>query len=163
MDTPISRPVVPPHEITDPYGPRILQGRAQHHDGIDYITASDPGGDAWPGDRSVICMADGVVTFAKHDYDHSRRWTDSNHSAGNMVIIKSNLHGTEYYIRYLHLISNTVRAGAQVTRGQVIGRYADVGYSFGAHVHVDLMTMSWVKIDPTAIFLRGLRAAGIIT
>lgn len=159
--TKIVRPVVEPAHITSPYGMRTLYGKQEMHDGIDYITAADPGGD-WTGDRTVLAIADGTVVYDQDNYDPELRWTDPAHSAGNMLIIRHNLHGRDYYVRYLHLGSNTVSIGTQVQRGQKIGTYADAGYSFGPHLHLDMYQADWSKVDPTPVLLAGLRASGIL-
>lgn len=130
------------------------------HDGIDYVGAGDYGG---PADRTVFAIADGVVVHDFDGYDPAKRWNPSApDSAGNMVIIGHNLHGTKYFVRYVHLAKNTVSNGERVKCGQVIGEYGDVGYSFGQHLHLDMWTASWQRIDPTPVLLRGLRASGII-
>lgn len=142
------RPVLAKHKVTSGWGPRVLNGATQHHNGIDYISES--------GNRTVQAMAAGVVVYDQDNYDDTLRWTDPKHSAGNMIIIKSNIAGQDYYIRYLHLASNFVTINTAVTEGQAIGVYGDVGYSFGAHVHIDFFTMSWQNIDPTQLILANL-------
>lgn len=127
---------------------RILNGAYQVHNGIDYISLS--------GNPAVVCMAGGVVIYDQDDYDPALRWTVPRHSAGNMVITKSTIAGTAYYIRYLHLNKNSVKVGDAVNEGDIIGEYGDAGYSFGAHVHVDFFTMGWANIDPTEIILKNL-------
>lgn len=140
-------PVYEPHRITSPYGPRILNGTSQFHDGIDFVSGST---------SEVLAIADGQVCLDIDFYEESKRWTDGRMSGGNYVIIKHNLHGADYYCRYLHLIRNTVSKGDPVKQGQVIGRYADVGLSYGAHLHFDMYDASWKKIDPTPVLVRGL-------
>lgn len=159
--TKIIRPVRAPGKYTSPYGQRVLNGVSQFHGGIDYINKSDTGDDEargifWKGDRSVLSMADGVVISDQDDYNSSLRWTEPHHSAGNMIIVKHILHGKPYFIRYLHLLENTVSIGEKVKIGQVLGIYSDAGYSFGPHVHVDMYNMFWERIDPTQIFLKGM-------
>lgn len=161
--TEIVRPVVAPGRVTSGFGPRTLNGQTQLHDGIDYVTSLDKGVETSGADRSVLSICDGVVTHDQDNYNEALRWIDNHHSAGNMIIIKHNIHGVDYYCRYLHLVENSVRNGDRVEKGQVVGIYGDVGYSFGAHLHFDMYTMAWVKIDPTPILLDGLRASGIIS
>lgn len=148
--TKLIRPVREPHRVTSPYGHRKLAGKDQFHDGIDYVSGS--------GSREVVAIADGVVCLDVDFYEESKRWTDGRHSGGNMLIIKHRIHGADYYCRYLHLITNTVAKGEAVLQGRVIGEYADVGYSFGAHLHFDMFDSEWKKIDPTPVMMRGLPA-----
>lgn len=144
----LSYPVSEPHTITSNYGYRILNGKKQFHDGIDWISSTD---------RNVLSFADGQVTYDQDWYEESKRWTDKRHSGGNMVIIKHQILGKTYFIRYLHLKFNTVSQGQIIKRGQVIGEWADVGYSFGAHLHTDAYDSGWNKIDIQAL----LKLAGL--
>ena len=152
----MTRPVILPHKVGDGYGWRKLQGRRNWHNGIDYTTAADTG----PGsvcNRAVLAMADGVVVFDKDNYNHGLRYTVPEHTGGNMVIVRSVIDGSSYYIRYLHLVGNSVSHGELVSEGQIIGEYGDAGYSFGPHLHVDFWTDAWVNIDPTQLILSNLR------
>lgn len=148
-DGAIIRPVQKPHKVTSGYGWRRLNGKRQFHDGIDYINKDDC--------RMVFSMADGVVVHDQDDYNHELRWMDRKHSAGNMLIIKHKIKRKEYYIRYLHLEQNDVSKGDIVNKWDTIGTYGDVGYSFGAHLHIDMFDMDWQKIDPTEIILNNLK------
>jgi murein DD-endopeptidase MepM/ murein hydrolase activator NlpD len=127
----------------------VLNGKRQFHDGIDYVSDSS---------KHVLAIADGYVVTDVDYYEHSKRWTDRRHSAGNMVIIKHKIHGKDYFVRYLHLTENRVEEGLEVSQGDQIGTMGDVGYSFGIHLHIDFYNKSWVKIDPTPILLKGLKA-----
>jgi murein DD-endopeptidase MepM/ murein hydrolase activator NlpD len=140
------QPVKEPIRISSKYGWRTIRGKRQFHDGLDYVSDS--------GDQSVFSIFDGTVVFDFDDYDEARRWTDNKHSGGNMIVVKYKLAGADYYVRYLHLISNVVRKGQEVKAGQLLGTYGDVGYSFGAHVHVDVYQFDWKKIDPGMIGLK---------
>jgi len=142
------RPVREPHKVTSPYGQRYLQGKPQFHDGIDYINTER--------DTSVLAIADGVVCLDVDFYEEAKRWTDKRHSAGNYVIIKHTIDDKIFYCRYMHLSQNSVMQGQAVKQGDFIGRYADVGFSFGAHLHFDMFDASWKKIDPTPVLLAGL-------
>lgn len=150
FNTPLIRPVRSPHRVTSPYGWRTLAGNRQFHDGIDYVsTVSD----------EVLAIADGRVLLDFDYYDHSKAWTDNRHSAGNYLILAHEIDGRSYYCRYIHLISNTVEKGDRVSQGTIIGHYADVGRSYGAHLHFDMYDSDWNKLDPTQILLRGFEVA----
>lgn len=154
MDTALIRPVLEPAHVTSPYGYRLLNGVRQFHDGIDYVNFADV--------RTVVAIADGVVVFDNDNYDPAKRYDlNDNSSGGRFVILKHNLHGTDYYARYLHLCANTVSVGQTVRQGEALGDYSDYGYSFGAHLHFDLMGMNWRKVNPTPILLAGLRINGL--
>lgn len=148
------RPVREPHKVTSPYGWRTLYGRTQFHDGIDYVNKVDC--------RDVIAIADGVVCYDKDNYNDVKRWISADDSAGNFIILKQEIHEEDYFVRYLHLVKNYVAINQQMKQGDIIGEYGDVGYSFGAHLHIDFYTLKWVKIDPTPILLKGLAENGLV-
>ena len=136
-------PVEKPYIITSPYGPRMLHGENQCHKGIDFIsTKSD----------SVLSILDGVVTYDQDDYSEALRWTDGHHSGGNMLIIRHEIKWGFCYVRYLHLLENKIRKGQKVSGGEVLGIYADVGRSYGAHLHVDAYDEKWRPFNITLLF-----------
>lgn len=185
MITPLIRPVTPPHTVTSGYGPRILNPKsaietkvrtllrekmtpeqicamvgitmasfkkmAPVHTGIDYIGR----------DFRVYAICDGIVIKDFDDYDPRKRWTDRRHSAGNYVLISSMIHGKRIYHRYVHLGENNVDHGQPVKQGEQIGLYADVGQSFGAHLHFDMYDENWNKPNPEPIMIQGLKASGL--
>jgi murein DD-endopeptidase MepM/ murein hydrolase activator NlpD len=124
---PVNNPVV-----TSKYGERIspITGLKEFHPGTDYVSGNN--------DRRVMAIADGVIAHDKDDYDDSKRWTPPE-SYGNFVIIKHTIGGKDIYIYYCHLEENTVSLNQTVEAGDVIGMYADVGMSKGAHLHIQAM------------------------
>ena len=129
-------------KITSDYGvERVLpDGKKQVHDGIDFISLK--------GDRTVYSITNGFVAYDFDDYCHMRRYEKPN-TGGNMVIVTSVIKGVTYHIRYLHLVKNNVVKGQMVYDGMPIGEYGDVGYSFGAHLHLDIYNSTWTKkINP---------------
>ena len=138
-------PVSNPYKITSGYGWRTLNGIKQFHDGIDFIGAN----------KNVYSIAPGICAFDMDNYSEALRWIDPKHSAGNMVIIQHTINDATYYVRYMHLLKNLVSQKEYVTEGQKIGEYADVGYSFGAHLHLDVYDRAWKKLDPNVI-LKGI-------
>lgn len=87
------------------------------HNGIDF---------AAPTGTPVRTVGDGVVVFAG--------WSGG---GGNMVKIS---HGDRWETAYLHLskIDRSIRKGARVTRGQVIGAVGQTGLATGPHLHFSL-------------------------
>ena len=80
----------------------------------------------------VYPIATGVV-FAKY-YD----------VYGALVLkIRHNVNGRYIYSTYAHLSSWYVNEGDLVTPDTVIGRMGNTGYSFGAHLHLELTTCDW--------------------
>ena len=144
-------PVEHEYRITSPYGPRVLNGKEENHKGIDFVSDS--------GQNDVLSISDGIVTYDQDDYEEAKRWTDRHHSGGNMVIVRHELEDGLFYIRYVHLLENSVRKGQSLKEGDVIGKYADVGRSFGAHLHIDAFDMHWKHHNITLLFNSG----GILT
>jgi len=153
-DTPLVRPVLEPAKVTSAYGATEKFRGGKPHGGIDYINTQN--------NISVVAIGDGKVIEDFDYYIHSKRFKEQRHSAGNMVIIKHRINGRDYFVRYLHLVKNYVKLNQNVKIGEVIGVYGDVGYSFGAHVHIDMFDGAWNKIDPTPILLRGFVASGLV-
>lgn len=138
MIAPVKHPIV-----TSPYGPRILNGKAENHQGIDMISGID--------DKSVYSILPGKVILDFDQYVHQRRFSDKKMSAGNYVCIQYEFNNTVYYVRYLHLSENFVALGGLVDEGERIGLYGDVGYSFGAHLHFEVYDKTWKLINPIEI------------
>lgn len=130
------------HVITSDYGYRVLRGNREFHDGIDFISRES---------NIVYAVAGGTVIFDMDNYDDSLRWSKPEHSAGNYVIISHEINGALYYCRYLHLGKNFVSIKERVIPNTRIGTYADAGRSYGAHLHFDVYTEKWEKINPHII------------
>lgn len=100
----------------------------------------------------IHAAADGVVSYA---WDAS----DGN-GGGNRVAIQ---HGNGLYTVYMHMASLEMKAGQQVTRGQVIGHVGYTGRCIppnadGAHLHFQVNTNinsnSKGTIDPARVYER---------
>lgn len=80
----------------------------------------------------IYPIASGVV-FAKYHDDY-----------GALVLkIKHNVNGRYIYSTYAHLSNWYVNEGQYVTPDTVIGRMGNTGYSFGAHLHLEVTTCDW--------------------
>ena len=90
---------------------------ARAHRGVDY---------AAPHGADVVAVASGTVLSATFDGTN-----------GRMVRLR---HSSGYESYYLHLsaFGSSIRAGAQVTQGQVIGRVGSTGLATGPHLHYGL-------------------------
>lgn len=142
-------PVKNPTRITSGYGVRrdpITGKGGQFHPGIDIVSDS--------GDKTLIACADGVVIDSKHDYNDANRWNlRGKDTVGNRMVVKSEINGKVYYWTYYHTDVNDTYVGDTVVKGQVMGTYGDVGYSAGAHVHLqcwdyDGYNNTGVPVDP---------------
>jgi murein DD-endopeptidase MepM/ murein hydrolase activator NlpD len=90
---------------------------ARAHRGVDY--AAPPGAD-------VVAVASGTVVSATFDRTN-----------GRMVRLR---HASGYESYYLHLsaFGPSIRTGAAVTQGQVVGRVGSTGLATGPHLHYGL-------------------------
>lgn len=104
---------VPGHKnITSKWGPRW----GAWHQGID-IGA--------PKGSKIVAGEDGKVILEEY-----------NSARGNQIVID---HGNKWYTRYQHNTKNLVSKGDKVKRGEKIATVGSTGYSFGAHLHFEVM------------------------
>ena len=103
--------------ITSSYGYRIapLSIASEYHTGVDI--ANEPG-------TPVHATADGVVRYSG--------WANG---YGLSMVLD---HGFSYSTLYGHLSELLVKEGAQVKRGQLIGRVGSTGTSTGPHLHYEV-------------------------
>ena len=104
--------------FTSGYGVRSdpFRGSAAMHPGIDL---------AGPYGTPIYATADGTVLRAG--------WNSGGY--GNLVEID---HGRGIATRYGHLSQVLVKAGAHITRGQLIARMGSTGRSTGSHLHYEV-------------------------
>jgi murein DD-endopeptidase MepM/ murein hydrolase activator NlpD len=69
-----------------------------------------------------------------------------------VVIIDHRLENGLYHVRYCHLRENMVYKGQKVLEGDQLGFYADVGFSFGAHIHIDMFDVNWAIVNIEELF-----------
>lgn len=79
----------------------------------------------------VVSITDGVVLQASYG---------DNGGYGNMVVISHLVNGTPMVSIYGHLDSISVSAGQSVAGGQNIGTVGNTGNSFGAHLHIEILS-----------------------
>lgn len=117
ISRPVGAPIAVVQDVSSRYGLRANPfGRGhEFHNGIDFIV--DRG-------TPVLATAPGRVEAAGYDGPN-----------GNRVVID---HGFGYRSVYGHLSRESVKAGDQVQRGQVIGLSGNTGRSSGPHLHYTL-------------------------
>lgn len=126
--------------ITSGFGMRThpILGFDRHHRGVDF---------AAPAGTPVFAAGDGTVTFAGWRGDY-----------GRTVMIR---HAGGFDTLYAHLSAITVRPGARVRQGQMIGRVGATGLATGPHLHFEVHR-NRVAIDPRSIrSLPGQRLEGV--
>ncbi len=124
--------IIPVHGIiTTPFGVhRFLNGEPRSpHTGIDIA-----GGAGTP----VVATNNGVVCFEGNLF-----------FGGDSILID---HGQGIYSMYFHLEKYTVRNGASVKKGQIIGYIGKTGRVTGPSLHFGVRIMD-SKIDPELLFL----------
>jgi hypothetical protein len=121
-------------------GVRITRGISIFHEGVDMKLSNF--------DRRVYAFEGGEVVKVFNNYNPKKRWTDWMNSAGNYCVIRSKIGGKYYTMRYIHLEHLRVTKGQHISKNQLIGQYADIGYSFGAHLHLEMHDMKNKRVDP---------------
>lgn len=127
--------------ISSCYGDRLLHGRNDLHDGLDFAAAKG---------TAVNAIADGVVQKTCEEWVGSCSCSiiDSRDKCpagcagrcgnyGNNLIIK---HSETLYSRYSHLTDIDVSEGQTVRRGQRIGSSGNTGASGGPHLDLKIYT-----------------------
>lgn len=109
------------YQITSNFG--VRNGAA--HNGIDMSAGKG---------SSVTAFADGIVTIAVKNCVEGN--VDCGFGGGNYVEID---HENGYKTKYLHLTNNIVKVGQRVKKGQKIGIEGNTGYSFGSHLHFEII------------------------
>ena len=119
--------------ITSYFGYRIapLRIASEYHTGIDI--ANKPG-------TPVYATADGVVRYSG--------WANG---YGLSAVLD---HGFAYSTLYGHLSELLVKEGAQVRRGQLVGRVGSTGTSTGPHLHYEVW-IDGVPKDPVTYLQAG--------
>jgi murein DD-endopeptidase MepM/ murein hydrolase activator NlpD len=104
--------------------------------GTDYLPIGHPGIDIAAGLGAPIYASDtGVVVFAGWSY----------RGYGNLVIID---HGNGWQTAYAHLSVISVSCGGAIYQGQVLGQSGSTGNSTGAHLHFEMRSDSFGRVNP---------------
>lgn len=122
------RPV--PGYVTSPFGWRThpIYGYRSFHDGVDFSA---------PCGTSVRSVRGGTVI--------SKVWSDV---YGNRLFVDlGKVNGKSMTAVYNHLDSYTVDRGQQVSRGSVIARAGNTGWSTGCHLHLTIL-VNGTPMDP---------------
>lgn len=69
----------------------------------------------------------------------------NNYGYGNVVILD---HGTGFQSMYAHMSAIYVGCGQSIGQGEAIGAFGSTGRSSGAHLHFELMTSVYGKVNP---------------
>lgn len=104
--------------------------------GYTYDANVHPGLDIGGAEGNAIYAVDaGVVVYAG--------WSD--YGYGNLVVID---HGNGWQSAYAHLYSYSVSCGQGVFQGGQIGGLGNTGNSTGAHLHFELLSEIYGKVNP---------------
>lgn len=105
--------------VSSNFNPRRLHPifkTVRPHNGIDYSA---------PRGTPIYAAGNGKVVRAGYSGPN-----------GNFVVIQ---HGGRYMTKYLHLDRRSVKAGATVKQGEVIGTVGSTGYATGPHLHYEFL------------------------
>ncbi|MDH5607505.1 MAG: M23 family metallopeptidase, partial [Anaerolineae bacterium] len=85
--------------------------------------------------NAIYSVDAGVVVYAG--------W--SNYGYGYLIVID---HGGGWQSAYAHLSGIGVSCGQGVSQGSHIGQLGNTGNSSGAHLHFELVSEIWGKVNP---------------
>lgn len=104
--------------------------------GFDYNPPLHPAIDiAGAEGNSIFATDGGVVVYAG--------WSNSGY--GNLLVID---HGTGWQSAYAHMNSVAVTCGQNVSQGEVVGTLGTTGNSSGPHLHFELLSFAYGKVNP---------------
>ena len=70
---------------------------------------------------------------------------------GNMVMVD---HGNGFQTLYAHMTAATVACGQSVGRGQTVGTGGSTGNSTGPHLHFELQSEQYGKVNPKQYLIK---------
>jgi len=104
--------------------------------GFDYTPPLHPGIDIAGAEGNPIYATDGgVVVYSG--------WSNSGY--GYLLVID---HGTGWQSAYAHLSSIAVGCGQNVSQGERVASLGNTGNSTGAHLHFELLSFAYGKVNP---------------
>ncbi|EAC2922390.1 MULTISPECIES: M23 family metallopeptidase [Listeria] len=118
---------VSPIRITDHFGSRILNGKAEFHKGMDF-------GGKQGMNTPIMAAKGGEVVFSGFaNYGDGTGFG----GYGQCVVIK---HAPNQFTLYGHMVQNSqkVKLGDMVKQGQTIGIMGQTGAAFGVHLHFEV-------------------------
>lgn len=113
--------------ITLEYGSQVLNGKPYNHTGLDMVKSPS-------SLDAIVAIQTGKVIAVANKY----KGRDLNGGYGNYVVIQ---HGDGFTTKYCHMKYNSIKVGVGdiVSEGQEIGYMGDTGYTFGAHLHLEVL------------------------
>ena len=109
---------------------------ATYLSGYDYDPSLHPGIDIAGAEGNAVFASDsGVVVFAG--------WSE--YGFGYLIVLD---HGNGWQSAYAHLSAVNVGCGQSVAQGAVIGAVGSTGNSTGSHLHFELMSEVYGKVNP---------------
>ena len=109
---------------------------AKYLSGYDYSPSLHPGIDIAGAEGNAVFATDsGVVVYAG--------W--SQYGYGYLIVLD---HGNGWQSAYAHLSAVNVGCGESVVQGRVIGAVGNTGNSTGAHLHFELRSEIYGKVNP---------------
>lgn len=124
------------------YGSFVWPTVATYLSGFDFVPPIHNGIDIAGAEGNAIYTVDsGVVVYAG--------WSNSGY--GNLLVID---HGNGWQSAYAHLLSVGVRCGDSVSQGTVVAALGNTGNSSGPHLHFELYSEIYGKVNPWNYLIR---------
>lgn len=114
-------------QITLEYGNQMLNGEPYNHTGLDMVKQKN-------SLDTIIAIQSGKVITVVNKY----KGRNLAGGYGNYIVIQ---HGNGFTTKYCHLKYNSIKVsiGDIVKKGQEIAYMGDSGYTFGAHLHFEVL------------------------
>lgn len=123
-------------------GMRVTRGLSLYHNGYDIKMINL--------NKEVFAFTEGKVVVVYDKYKESLRYEEYN-NGGNYIKVEFIRNNIKYYLTYCHLLNIRVKKGDVITKDTLLGNYADIGNSFGAHLHISLYNFKHQRLDPLPI------------
>ena len=108
---------------------------------------------AVPIGTPLYAPANGVIIYASNPVASSSgylgNWSGHPAGGGNTIEMLCNVNGTLYAVSFAHLAQEgfAVRAGQQVSQGQVLARTGNSGNSSGPHCHIEVINLGSMSVN----------------
>lgn len=140
MKLQLKRPVSDEFKISSPFGQRIINGKEEFHNGVDF---------ACPIGTSIYACEDGAAFRCgyENEADHSigfglRVWQEIERIENDVKV--------RYYIYYGHLSKILIEEGSHIKKGQEIALSGNTGRTTGPHCHLGVRqkdTKNWLEVE----------------
>lgn len=136
----LKRPVSLEYPISSPFGPRKINGKEEHHNGVDFRV---------PVGTAVYACEDGAAIRCGWQ-DESDKTKGFGLRVMQEIEVRENGQDVRYYVFYGHLSKIVIPETDRIKKGQLIAYSGNTGRSTGPHLHLGVRkrdTGDWHEIE----------------